>query len=950
MSFLKKNWHFVVVVILSLTPVLWFVGRGDVLINGVDTNFPLDSLVWFKRRAFVWSSVANAGADFSSSTAGLFFHAIQAVPFFFGFSLQQVQIISLVFWFAAVVVSSFLFARQIVPKSRMAQLVFVALYSFNIYLFNTWENVKVSNLSLVVALPAFLAMITAYKAGRLSRARLIFWAAIASVFASGAGINPSYFLTLMGAIFLYYLVVVGGRLFGLALIYIVLVLVNAFWIIPTSHFVLFSSQSVSGLGDLGLVNWLDSLSENTSFTNLLRLQGAWDWYAFDQVTSLPVYLPYTLNYFYNFPFIVYSFVLPFAAIFSLVFYRKSKNGFYLVFGIFLVLALFLGAGTHLSTGGIFRFLANKIPLFSLFRSPWYIFTPLLTLSFAGLSALFLVAAAAFVKKTKAGRRTVLSAGLYVAVVAFLLGHFLYSYPLVTGKVFRPSRDDGFYVSFPGYVFDSKGYLRGREGTFPRLISYPDDQFESFDWGYRGVDSITGLYSDREFIHPTFGGGGRALGEISRNFYQNIKRRQYDSAISTLPLLGADTIFYKRDISSLAPPINTDELEGKVVTIGKWDFIELGGANEKVYAPDSVFVNMGDNGTLGGLAASLPPGLVVINSEDSQLKKIPLDKKTFSYFIEGENVSERKDTGVQEFSLRVSKAGSYKIYLERYGLGEPEDVEVLIDAQAIPGETKVTDSKIIKGPLELAQGEHKVKVLFPEPTNLVDDDARGRLTAFNDEDERISLEVPISGHDPYSDYILSYRYQYLYGSVPLVEVFQGNERTPLRTEISYPQSVPDWVEREKEVDLVETQSYLGMIVTMPKSDFSKSLFENFSLKRKFDNGLFAVEDYSESIREQPKVNFEKVSPVRYKINVEGGGGGYFLVFADSYSGEWELKSKDIVGEPVHFTANGYMNGWYILGGPDRQELEIYYTPQRLFQIGAVISALSLVFGISRWLKK
>ena len=71
-KFIKKYWFWFVIAAFCLTPVIWFWGRHDVLINGLDTNFPLNPLVWFKRRFFVWYGVANAGGNFSSSMSGIF--------------------------------------------------------------------------------------------------------------------------------------------------------------------------------------------------------------------------------------------------------------------------------------------------------------------------------------------------------------------------------------------------------------------------------------------------------------------------------------------------------------------------------------------------------------------------------------------------------------------------------------------------------------------------------------------------------------------------------------------------------------------------------------------------------------------------------------------------------------------------------------------------------------
>src|SRR5688572_4044086 len=135
-QFLSKYWIWLVLALFALVPFLWFQGRWGSLVNGVDTNFPLHPAMWLQRRLYVWNSVGNAGADFSASTAGLFFHSIQTIPYVIGYLLYQVELISFVFWFGLIVFSSYIFARILVPHNKFAQLLIVCLYTFNTYIFN----------------------------------------------------------------------------------------------------------------------------------------------------------------------------------------------------------------------------------------------------------------------------------------------------------------------------------------------------------------------------------------------------------------------------------------------------------------------------------------------------------------------------------------------------------------------------------------------------------------------------------------------------------------------------------------------------------------------------------------------------------------------------------------------------------------------------------------------
>src|SRR6185369_13085197 len=136
---MKRKLVLLIILLLGLTPLVWFFRRPGVLITGSDTNFPLNPAVWFMRRFFVWNSVGNAGSDFSSSTAGTFFHFIQYMPYKLGLPLQSVEIFSLLFWSMLIIFSTFFLATLLFPKNKVPQILFTVFYSFNIYLFNTWE-------------------------------------------------------------------------------------------------------------------------------------------------------------------------------------------------------------------------------------------------------------------------------------------------------------------------------------------------------------------------------------------------------------------------------------------------------------------------------------------------------------------------------------------------------------------------------------------------------------------------------------------------------------------------------------------------------------------------------------------------------------------------------------------------------------------------------------------
>lgn len=968
-SKLRNNLHIIFLFLLCLIPVLWFVGRGDVLITGLDTNFPLNPLAWFVRRFFVWNGVNNAGVDFSSSTAGLFFHFIQVVPYLLGFSLKYVEIFSLVFWFSAIVASSFILAQIIVPKNRISQIIFVTIYSLNTYLFNTWENVKVSNLSLVASLPLFIAIVYLWVRKNVSSKKALVYLCFASILASGTGINPAYFAVIILVILIevtilflegfkdrpdFGIIKIGG--FSI----LILLAVNAFWIFPLSKLLL--GSQTRALSDLGFTDWLQSLSQNASIINVARLQGAWDWYALDSY-GMPQYLPYTLNYLYKLPFIVFSFALPFLSFLSFLFLRKEKRFWYCFLGTLTLLGIFFGVGSHSPTGEIYLFLSKHVPFFSFFRSPWYIFTPILVVAYAGLTGL-LFERLYEIKFAKI--RPIITGFGFL----FLIGYSLYNYPLITGKIFRPD-SNGFYITFPNYVSETRDWLI-KEVSNQRIISYPDDQLESFDWGYKGTESILSLFSDRETITPSFNAASKTFSKIQSLFYERVKRKEYSSAISLLNFIGVNEIFYKKDVSTLSPVIEKDISNFvDIKDIGKWSFMKAKAQlDPKVFIANTIYKNLGNPEDFVYLSSLLGPKTVIVNAEDTEVAKIS-SFKDFPVILKADNLGEQKEevSNIQKYRVTIPKDGVFRFAIEKDYVDKNE-IKTQIDSRDIDSHLmNQNDSLIIVGPLNLAKGAHELKVVYPPASNILGpsdlslyskdmglrkdelpEDVERTLVAYNSTNLQKVIDLPTINFNPYLKYSIGFDYKYIYGSVPIMDVMQSAPTSPVKTDPIYPGSSLDWDSSYKIYEPVETLSKLELFIKMPPNspgDKSKAYFENISVKRIYDNKVFVIEEVNKkNNREVGTLTYKKINPVKYELELKGANGnqnGVVISFLESYSPGWVLRfesDNNSVVPPIHFTIDGYANAWYV-PNVGEAKLTIYYKPQNIFLVGVVVSLLTMI---------
>ncbi|PJE67492.1 hypothetical protein COU95_02120, partial [Candidatus Shapirobacteria bacterium CG10_big_fil_rev_8_21_14_0_10_40_9] len=918
--------------------------------------------------------MVNSGVDFSSSTAGLFFHLIQLIPYLLGFSLKSVEIFSMVFWYSAVVISSFVLAKTVVPKNRIAQIIFVAIYSFNIYLFNTWENVKVSNLALVSSLPLFVSTVYLWSTKVIASKHAVLFLCLASILASGAGINPAYFAVIIivlsiEAIFL-------KDIKNVAIAILVLVTVNFFWIFPLLNYLILNQTK--SLADIGLTNWLYSLSENTSLVNIVRLQGAWDWYVVDKY-GMPQYLPYALNYLSKLPFIVFSFCVPVLSFISFLFLNIKKRFWYVFFGILAFLGIFLGVGSHPPTGSIFIYLYNHVPFLSFFRSPWYIFTPLLTLAYAGLTALFFEQISLRAKNKK------LRHSINILGFVFLLLYGLYSYPLITGKIFRPDKD-GFYVKFPQHVWNTKTWLaEDKNLSSQRIISYPDDDLESFSWGYKGTESILGLFADREVIAPSFNIPSKAFGFLLKDFYSHLKREEYASAISILNFFGSDTIFYKKDSPTLSPPV-TAEIDKFVntVTFGDWSFMKVNEeTNKKVYGADMIYNNLSYPETSIFQAPLLNKGAAVVNGTiDTEIAKIPLSG-SYLVLMRADALGEKKEeiNNLQKYRFTLAKDGLFDFAIEKLYVNK-NDIVARIDSREIGiGSISEEEAFIKIGPVGLTRGAHILEISYPEAKNLLDiddyssyaqdsklrkDELPGNiqktLAAVNFANEDKVIKLPIKGFNPFLRYAVGFDYKYIYGSVPILDVIQSVPSAPVKTHPIYPGASFDWEFRYEIYKPVETDSKLELFIKLSPNkpgDRSKTYFEDLFIRRIYDNKVFVIErNQGFDKTSSENVEFRKVSPVKYEVKIKGSGDaskGTMLVFLESYNQGWVLKSIDKESglKPLHFIVNGYANGWYVPGNLRDSNYVIYYQPQKLYLIGMAVSVITIllivILNLFKWKK-
>jgi hypothetical protein len=974
-------------IILSLTPLIWFIGKRGILINGVDTNFPLDPAIWFARRFFAWQAVNNLGSDFSAGSAGLFFHFIQFLPFRLGFALQSVEIFSLVFWFFLIVFSTWFFARLILPNKRLPQIVFVTLFTLNIYMFNSWENVKVANLALVAAIPMGLSILLLLRENKIKRSTSYLFAMFTGIVLSGAGINPAYIICFFLILFIFVLAevlndfrdkrLVIERIKDFLFIGIFITLANLFWILPTINFIFGTITSNNSIGSLGFTNWVDSLSQNTSLVNVTRMMGAWDWYSLDSTTNLPLYIPYATRYFFNPFFIAFSFIIPSIAFIAFSLKRKIVNFLYLVFAILLVIGIFLTSGTHPPTGDLFAFFARHIPFFSLFRSPWYIFAPLVGLSIAGLVSMFF-----YELENRFSKRKVAQTLSVVFVVCMLI----YSYPLVLGKIFRPNFNGTFYLKFPDYVFQTHDWLI-KTPARGRILSYPDDNIEKFKWGYSGVDSILGLMSDREVVDASLNDTTSPFALSVSEFYNSAKKGESIKAKNLADKFGVGQIFYKKDEVSLTTVLPDSMSSSKAINFGEWSFYNFPSDEKptpKIYATTCCFLSYPNSDSALNLTL-LNRNQSLINPNDSILKNTNLVTTSgaiihstnsqltdFTTMDSGTSYLKSRllfrDLGTVQFDFNAVQSGIYKPVLQKYGIDDfgvinQNSINLQLDGKNQTWNIlKMDDSYLYFSPINITSGKHSV-IITLKNRNAIDinnftkvgdgsfDYADGVFTMLNKSNKDIYFQFPIMRFDPSAYYLIALSYKQTYGNNAQVLMDQRSHSTLFKEQTQSMPDYPEWIPFSFYYHPIQTQSDFTIGLEAPQTKDvlgTKVSYKDVAVYKVFTNDLFFEKD-AENNLSTPNVSFKENSPITYSGEVMDVNSSHVILFNESYSPQWQLHLEGAQNaKATHFTINSFANAWYIEGAPGDYKFTITYKPQSLLKVGYILTGISVLAVLSYYI--
>lgn len=612
---LNKDWVIYVFYVLTVLVGIWFLTKtwmpSGYIVAGHDSGLALNAGDFLKTRFFAWDDRIDFGADNSPHFGSIMLHSIDYFLSIFGGQSSAGTHFAVFFWLSMLFLFSSVFSYSLKQKlGKFVPYIFPIFLTFNFFIFQSifiLERAKYELICVILLFLTFALSILFNKSKSILKCSIIF-SLIFSVFNGGSWLGlPLYGgLFVTSAVYLLFAFVVARKesdfsylkraLFFSILNVILFVLLNLYSILPFISTLISSDYAkVVGTGTISAgKEWLIYISRGTFFINLFRFQGVPDWYLTGGFPNPEI--SYATLYLTNGVLVFVSFILPILS-FSGIFFVKEKIEKYLIsfFAILLLVSMFFTAGTNSPLGFIYTFFYEKIPGFSIFRSPYFKFAGPFIIAFSVFLAYSLSKLGEYIFSKIEDRLSKRSKEISLIIgpifILIIVGGWL-SYNFIvfnSNYLFRWQPDKSTLVRVPQYVTEFDNWLRDFNFT-GRVLIVPafdgDSGNDNYTWGYWSLSPLPSV---------SFTNGSFVANDVINNPVESDKvNKLYTLFLQKSPVffdfskkLGINYVFLRNDYLAQDNSIKEEYLEitkyfvnsgnlKLVKSIGPWSLYKMAG--------------------------------------------------------------------------------------------------------------------------------------------------------------------------------------------------------------------------------------------------------------------------------------------------------------------------------------------------------------------------------------
>jgi hypothetical protein len=948
----------ILIFILGLIPLLWF-RPGYELLGGYDFTIFLNPLQELKENVFLWRERFAAGLDNTYSLPVLPYFFLYAFPQWLGFSLYTAQKLVFIILFSLPGLAMYYLVRVLFKNELNVRI--ISLTSAMYYLFNYLAMAHFGRGNLIAILaygltPLLLAVLFQALNNPDSLKYLIILGIIFIGHAVLTTHPPDFFVPLIIVLLfsLYYFYICANKkerkksLRFFLSVSILGIVINLWWIIPMLRYLAKFSLEPYYKEQLYTLSTVKNYS--IRLWEILRSMGNPLYFDIDKANKF-----FVAEVYYRLPFIIIGFVFPVIAYSALLF--KGKNKYTIFFALLSIFGLFLSKGVSSPLGLVYDWLYYHIPGFFIFRAPYRVFTTIYVFALAPLIGLGIVRIADLVKNNLLSKLIIFSMWLCI---------FFYSWPLFTGTHLREKGSQvigGVFFNIPPYYKEAKSWLAAQKDNF--RIYLPVETYDVItDWGYHGQNPSLQLFDKAQLVYRPEATQWEKYQYFAKFLNETVKKWRFGNLSRILNLANVKYMLIQNDLHFWSfPSPNFNEYLSSLIKIQKGISLEKSIGKLEFYKNDyfssNLFVTTNAELVRGGLDSLIPLSLTEYLDKPclflsdqltpEQINYLSKIVKRFIWFSQNEDNPQRiiplefievLDSTKDCLNLCLPRASNYKIEILKFTYQEREKKYIYWN------DTPVDLTKYSK----LSLTENNQKSLPREFRIDLGIDTNGDGKSDNNliltskdclRPEGIDIfefaKNSLGPQDYFQVVSITFKPFYLnnisfFGEFGLKAVPDTKDPFILKLD-----------NREFPINITQSNYWENIgTVHLEKGNHTLSF-----TPRKADYLLRLNPILDEKPVPLPKLSISKLNPTKYTIDVEARE-PFFLVFSQSYHPDWQA---NIRGERVkyHYKVNGYANGYYI-NKTGRYRITLEFWPQRLFVIGAAISAVTFLILIILWIRE
>lgn len=711
---------------------------------------------------------------------------------------------------------------------------------------------------------------------------------------------------------------------------------NSWWITQlfSLKFQMPFTQTISNFSTEGNLQTLKELSNKLGdLTNVVRLISA----------SSPDIIGLDWINFFNSPLAVFFEFLIIGTILFTIIKNRTERSILILGGLFFI-TLFLVKGTNTPLGEVYALFFQTFSSLQVFRNPFEKFSFILNL----ITAL-LVGYSIFVSSQYLATKTKKNIFSIIGYFFFLCITIIMGYPFFSGLVFTsiepPTNDPGvgYEVKVPDYYQETSNFLESKGKNF-RFIGFPlGDEGITYKWerGYTGVELPSTLFSTPGILFNTAVPYYNDIVPQLENLL--LENNDFLSVANSLNIrflfLRTDIDWQERNMKNpqvILSRINDLEKKGLIKKVGQYGALTLWenlswkdytffGANKIISAlPDNINrYNSIPNISTGEITLAGIPDEISTNSLISKIVVNPVQ------IINTQNLD------YESYTLSIIKEGNYQINFNNLANYDPK---VILDKKLVTiNNTPLTTMD----PIHFTKGEYQIIVNNLHGDNEINlskisdsNDSRGYFKNF--ELNNFNSDI--------SNYLVSLDFQSNTNQNLIIYIFQDNDRvrngeknTPLNLNLNpYRKNNSIQLNSFFFVRPSATTAWVSLLSDQP---IELSSIKNLSVTPLIKPSLFFIATGKNLAQPTlPNISYKKINTTKYTVHIENASVPFLLVFSELFNHKWEAFYSEHIPITPHFRANSYANGW-LINKPGNFDINIEFTPQRLYKAGETVALLS-----------